>query len=217
MTKDTHFDWIDGLLFAAGFVSYIGILIAAQQMFGFEVPEHPAYGTGGLGVVFVFYTLRRKIFGAPQHLPPRKGAAWSLISILGLFCILSGTFAWAMAASQVTHIFEEPPDFEAVGDELDSKASDFAVMFNDADAFMAMPMPNETKEEHAARITREAEEEEAQTKKQRDRRIRMVKEDWQTSKKEAHSSFFSIGKYAFLLTGIGAFCVRIRYPFRPKD
>jgi drug/metabolite transporter (DMT)-like permease len=84
-----YFDWIDAILFAVGFV----LMIVALATIDLGTLRLVAFLLVALPIA-----LRRKLFGPPEQPAPRAGAAWSLLSVLGLLGVIVGTMTLAIGA-----------------------------------------------------------------------------------------------------------------------
>ena len=115
-------DWIDALLFSFGFVGYIALLVWAQSTFGFEIPDDATgiQARRWFGVHDGFGLSATEGFGAPSLPAPRLGVVWGLISVLGLFSIMAGTFGWWFTSQNYSRMNEPMPDFEAEYAEFES-------------------------------------------------------------------------------------------------
>ena len=225
-------DWIDALLFSFGFVGYIALLVWAQSTFGFEIPDDATgiQGGGGLGFMMGLVYLRRKVFGAPSLPAPRLGVVWGLISVLGLFSIMAGTFGWWFTSQNYSRMNEPMPDFEAEYAEFESNMTPIPA---DVQAFIDAGNPmvidpqeeGESNEAYATRMAQKQIEHErqqeleqtqrlAQEEKAKQREIKRYEREWENEHEQNQASFYKGLQNSFLLTIIGAFCLRIRYPFQ---
>lgn len=92
--RSAAMDWKDLLLFAAAF----GIVVVGLTAWAEVAGEPPRWMTkvvivGGLATPLA---LRRFIFGWPALPPPKEGALWSLVSMLGILAALFGVAAAAL-------------------------------------------------------------------------------------------------------------------------
>ena len=232
MTKNNmNLDWIDAILFSFGFVGYIALLMWAQSTFGFEIPEDSTavQGGGGLGFIFGLVFLRRKVFGHPNLPPPRMGVVWRFLSVLGLFSIMAGTFSWLFTAENYQRMNEPKPDFEQEYADFEAQMTSIP---DDIEAFIDAGAPmeivrqetGESDEAYAARKAAKQVEHEKkqeierskrieQEEKAKQRQIRQYEREWEKDTEQDKISFYKGIRFGFLMTAIGAICLRIRYPF----
>ena len=186
-------------------------------------------GGGGLGFMMGLVYLRRKLFGAPSLLAPRLGVVWGLISVLGLFSIMAGTFGWWFTSQNYSRMNEPMPDFEAEYAEFESNMTPIPA---DVQAFIdaGNPMvidPQEEGESNEAYATRMAQNKSSMSvskswnkpngwhkKRKPNSEIKRYEREWENEHEQNQASFYKGLQNSFLLTIIGAFCLRIRYPFQ---
>ena len=94
--RTVAFDWKDLVLFAASFVLVV-LGLAAWE------PQRLASTIVIILGVGAPLALRRLAFGWPALPPPKKGGAWSLLSMLGIFCALIGMLVAALGVSPLWH------------------------------------------------------------------------------------------------------------------
>jgi hypothetical protein len=96
--KAGSIDWIDSVLGMVGFMSWLVFVVVALKL---ELVNplflDQSLDIGTLVCIFTFIYLWRKIFGRPKLPPPRMGAYWSLVTVIGmlergLFHRLGGLF-----------------------------------------------------------------------------------------------------------------------------
>ena len=213
-----YFDWIDAIVIMFSFFGLIGSSLVFGQFMD----------TGGvlfelileLSIIPVFFAalfLRRRLFGPGFPYPIKSGGIWSLISILGLFILLGAGLCSMVAGISLVRSFEKSPEFELSIPE-NSNSLESSVSFAELDAFIKMQQPNENKEEWAARLKRQQEEEilrkEEARKMKRDAKINA----WQKRKKGQKSFALNAGYYAALLFSFGVILLRLRQDrTTPKD
>ena len=213
-----YFDWIDAIVIMFSFLGLIGSAVVIGQFIDtdgvlfeliLEVSIIPAF--------FAALFLRRRFFGPGFPYPIKTGGIWSLISILGLFILLGAGLSSIFAGMSLVRSFEKSPEFELSIPE-NSNLLESSKSFADADAFIKMQQPNENKEEWAARLKREQEEEVLRKEEARKMKLDAKINAWQKTINQQKSYAFNAGYYAALLFSFGVVLLRLRQDrTTPKD
>ncbi|MCC6215056.1 MAG: hypothetical protein IT376_09320 [Polyangiaceae bacterium] len=111
--RSLAFDWIDGLLLAAGFVALIVVLTSLRSI-GVEFELDGALGElAVVAAVFGPWAARRALFGAPRLPEPRRGVVASAVSIVGLLATFAGAGVALLGGLRFGDGFASAPDFLA--------------------------------------------------------------------------------------------------------
>ena len=185
-------------MFALGFVGVIAIATVLESAFGLRL------GRGGIKVAVLALgfgpaAARRLIFGAPKLPPPRTGALWSLVSIVGLLCLIAGVGGFAIGAVTISGAFEQAPDFVAQA-RTSFGASELS--------YAHVIDPTETPAAEAARRERVA----ANNAREIADAASDARRQWEARQSSNRRTSLVLASLGLLATLAGAFLTWLRYP-----
>ena len=209
MATHLQMDWLDGLLISVFFGGGIALTIF--------FPSFAFIGTElSIGSVALAPILRRILIGPPDLPPPKQGAGWRLISILGLFVMFASFITLLGAATAIKDSTEPMPDFRQ---DILQQDAELKEQLKDLDALLdAVVIPAGASEEEIERLEAEHKEKRAKEKQaeqaKTQKRIEKKERDFIQNQQERLEEGIWALATGFAMCLFASVLIRLRYPFK---